>query len=81
LDDAIEAIVDARNHAPPPQIQREILLKLTLRLHAERLFDHEPATESNKPDRPMAGIHQTGSQPAMTRLFYETIQTEPTKDD
>ena len=52
LDDAIEAVIDARNHAPPPQIQRDILFKLTLRLHEEGLFDHKPAAESKNPDRP-----------------------------
>lgn len=52
LDDAIEAVIDARNHAPLPQIQRDILFKLTLRMHEEGLFDHEPAAESKNTTGP-----------------------------
>ena len=50
LDDAIEAVIDARNHAPLPQIQRDIFCKLTRRLHEEGLFDHETAEELKKHD-------------------------------
>jgi hypothetical protein len=53
LDNAIEAVIDARNHAPLPQTQREILFKLTLRLHEEGFFDRQPAAKSREHDQPL----------------------------
>jgi hypothetical protein len=64
LDDAIAAVIDARNDAPLPQIRRDILFNLTRRLHEEGLFDRERAGESQKPDRPMGDIHPTDCQSA-----------------
>jgi hypothetical protein len=47
-DDAIQAVIDARNHAPLPQIQRDILFKLTLRLQEEGLLTtSRPGNQKN----------------------------------
>ncbi|HEY4416733.1 MAG TPA: hypothetical protein VGO57_13670 [Verrucomicrobiae bacterium] len=51
-NDAIEAVIYARNHAPLMQTQRDILFKLTLRLDEEGFFDHEPVAASQSHDQP-----------------------------
>lgn len=66
LDNAIKAVIDARNHAPLPQIQRDILFKLTLRLDEEGLLTtSRPGSQKNTVNPWMESA--AGFPPAMSR--------------